>query len=390
MRLTFDAARLPDWLRFDRRDVGVVLTVIAVWAVIAVSASLFLLRERSVFEMAEFVGHMLLEGLVVNFSMIAALKAAEKLPLQGWRRHLATAATGAIVTFAINGPSNYFLQWPWTSAALAFGITASPLAFLLYAMWQNAVVALIARAWLVKSHEEANASKLLARMRSEQMSVRRRLVEGRLKAIQARVDPLFFFDMLDAVQKTYTIDAARAEQLLDELTAFLRAALPRLRTASSTVDQECELASSFARLRVLAGLGKSRLDFDIEPSVGTASFPPGVLLPLVNELLYATADADSVRISFSTLAAGRATDRLATPSDGSHGEFARQTLVMQLTAPPNTPSKVCAGTRTLVGATANVRATLFDLFGANADLTSTALDGGVRTTVKVPYEPASA
>ncbi len=77
-------------------------------------------------------------------------------------------------------------------------------------------------------------------------------------------------------------------------------ALPRLRIASSSVDQECELASSFARLRMLAGHGTSRLDVDIAPSVGTASFPPGVLLPLIDELLGSTADGGSVDISFAT------------------------------------------------------------------------------------------
>ena len=130
-------------------------------------------------------------------------------------------------------------------------------------------------------------------------AIRRRLVEGRLKAIQARVDPLFFFAMLDTVQKTYVSDSHRAEQLLDELTTFLRAALPRLRTASSSVDQECDLARSFARLRALAGLGESSLGIEIAASVGAASFPPGVVLPLIDDLLQRTADADSVEISFS-------------------------------------------------------------------------------------------
>ena len=365
--MTLNAARLTDRLRFDRRDHGLALTITVAMAVISISGSYRLLRERSMLEMGEFVGLVLLDGVLIWFPMVAALKAVERFPLQGWRRQLATIATATIVTVAING-STYFLQWPWTPGALKFDIAASPLAFLLFAIWQNAAIALIARAWLVKSREEASASKLLARMRSEQMSVRRRLVEGRLKAIQARVDPRFFFDMLDAVQKTYTVNVARAEQLLDELTSFLRAALPRLRTASSTVDQECELGRSFARLRVLAGLGAPRLEVDIAASVGTASFPPGVLLPLVDELLRATADADSVGISFSIDAPVLATDS------------ARSTVIMQLTA----------HTKASMEALARTRATLFDLFGTTAELTSIAVDGSVRITVRVPYEPASA
>ena len=193
------------------------------------------------------------------------------------------------------------------------------------------------------------------------MAVRRRLVEGRLKAIQARVDPLFFFAMLEAVQKTYTVDADRAEQLLDELTAFLRAALPRLRTASSTVEQECELAGSFARVCALAGLGAPRLDIDVAPPAGTASFPPGVLLPLVDELLRAPVDPGHVGIAFSTDGVG-------------------PTVRMQLTGQAKLSSEVLMKTR----------ATLLDLFGAAANLTSIAVPDGTLTTVQVPYEPASA
>ena len=184
---------------------------------------------------------------------------------------------------------------------------------------------------------------------------------------------LFFFAMLDTVQKTYVSDSHRAEQLLDELTAFLRAALPRLRTASSSVDQECDLARSFARLRVLAGLGESRLYVDIAASVGAASFPPGVVLPLIDDLLQRTADADSVEISFSA-------DTDASQPSVSPGGSDRSTLSMQLTA-QSQPS---------IETFAKTRATLRDLFGTSADLTSITLNDGVCTIVRVPYEPASA
>jgi hypothetical protein len=392
VRPSLGAARWRDGWRFDRRDLGLVVTLAAAAAVINTSGSFRLLGERSLLEVAEFAGTIFVDHAVVCFGIVAALKVMERLPITGWRRHLTTMATGIALTVAVGG-FQYFVLWLYVPSGLKYGVTSSALALLLYAAWLNAALALLARAWMVKSRDEASAGRLLARMRSEQMSVRRRLVEGRLKAIQARVDPLFFFAMLEAVQKTYGVNAARAEQLLDELTAFLRAALPRLRAVSSTVDQECELATSFARLRMLAGVGTSRLDFDIAPAVVTANFPPGVLLPLVGELLHATASTDSVRISFSTDAAGHSTDRSAVPNaGGARGDGRQQTVVMQVTARTN-PWAVPAQARSqpdVLGATADVQATLFDLFGTNADLTSTAIDGGVQTTVRIPYEPASA
>lgn len=290
--------------------------------------------------------------------MVAALNAVERFPLQGWRRHLTTVTAAVAVSITINGP-HYFLGWPWEAGGLSYGIASSPLALLFYTVWLDIAVAFIARAWLIKSREEIHASDLLTRIRSDEMSVRRRLVEGRLKAIQARVDPVFFFDMLEAVQNTYRDDAGRAEQLLDELTTFLRAALPRLRTASSTVDQEIDLARSFARLHVLAKIGNTELEVDVAPAVGSATFPPGVIVALIEAAL-AASESHAVRVSFFK-------------------ELAKPALVMQLSARAD-PS---------AAAVARTRATLHDLFGARADVSVT-VESGSRTIVRVPYEHATA
>ena len=387
-RMKFSAARARDWLSFDRHDVGLAFTLSVVAIVINTSGAFRFLSKLSLLEWAQWFGNGLLGGTLTFCVLVAALKASERLSIQGWRRHLVTVLIGMTVPTVTSVPEIVF-EWPQASAALRYGIASSPFAFLLYVVWLNVALTLVARAWLVESREATHASKLLARIRSEQMSVRRRLVEGRLKAIQARVDPRFFFEMLDAVQTTYTTNVARAEQLLDELTAFLRAALPRLWTASSTVAQECELARSFARLRVLAGGGKFEIDIDIVQAIGTARFPPGVLLPLVDELLRATANADGVRISFSTQPAATVTDWPATSISVEAGP---RTLVMALTAQTNPSMAASTGERIPLharGATADARATLLDLFGAKADLTSIAIDGGVQTTVRIPYEPAS-
>jgi hypothetical protein len=372
MRLTFNAMRLPAWLRFDRRDFGLAMALAAVSTVVYTSGAFFVLRERSLLEIIQFTASLFAESLAATIAIVIALKAAETLPIRGWHRTLVTAAIGVAVTIVINGP-HYYLDWPFSPAGVAFGIASSSSALFLNSVWTRVALALIARAWLVRTSEETQARDLLARMRAEQMSVRRRLVEGRLKAIQARVDPLFFFAMLDAVQKIYAVDSHRAEQLLDELTAFLRAALPRLRTASSSVDQECDLARSFARLRALAGLGESRLDIDIAPSVGAANFPPGVVLPLIDDLLRGTADAGRVGISFSTDT--DASQHSVSPDGSDHS-----TLSMHLTA-RSQPS---------IETLAKTRATLCDLFGPSADLTSIHLNDGICTVVRVPYEPAIA
>jgi Histidine kinase len=374
MRFPFGATGRPDWIQFNRRDLALAVTLGAATTVVNFSASFRLLRERSLLDLAGVSVQMVLSGFVHCVVLVAALEALERVALVGWRRHLATAATGMAVAAIITG-AEAFGEWPTHAIGTTYGIASSPLALTLYAMWLHAALALIARAWLVKSREETQATTLLARMRAEHVAVRRRLVEGRLKAIQARVDPRFFFDMLDAVRRTYAVDFSRAEGLLDELTTFLRAALPRLRVASSTVGEECELVRSFARLHVLAGLGSSGLDIEVAPSIRAARFPPGVVLPVIDQVLRATARADQVRIVF------RIEAMEAAPGNGGEQPVPpRWTVVMQLTAVAAPSAEVLA----------EVRATLDDLFGNLACVTNEVVDAGVMTSVKVPYEPQTA
>jgi len=58
--------------------------------------------------------------------------------------------------------------------------------------------------------------------------------------------------MLERVRALYAAEPERAEMLLEELIIFLRAVLPRLHSATSTVGQEIAAAAAYVRLRALA------------------------------------------------------------------------------------------------------------------------------------------
>jgi hypothetical protein len=106
--------------------------------------------------------------------------------------------------------------------------------------------------------------------------------ESRLKAMQARVEPQFLFNTLAQVERLYQIDPALASVMLDDLIAYLRAAMPKMRDTSSTVAQEIELARAYlAIVRIRLG---NRLDvsIDVPAHHAAARLPPMMLLPLVD------------------------------------------------------------------------------------------------------------
>ncbi len=113
----------------------------------------------------------------------------------------------------------------------------------------------------------------------------RRTLESRLQAMQARVEPQFLFNTLAQVKQHYDSDAALAGKMLDDLIAYLRAALPHLRESSSTLGKEAALARAYLDI-VRVRLGE-RLAFDIEIPEGLADarLPPMMLLPLIDHAL---------------------------------------------------------------------------------------------------------
>lgn len=127
-----------------------------------------------------------------------------------------------------------------------------------------------------------------ARMRAaeiERAHAAKRTLESRLQAMQARVEPQFLFNTLAQVRELYRASAALGERMLEELIAYLRAAMPRMRDTSSTVGQEIDLVRAYLGI-VSLRLGE-RLAFDIErPGIAAdARMPPMMLLPLVDHAI---------------------------------------------------------------------------------------------------------
>jgi hypothetical protein len=257
---------------------------------------------------------------------------------------LCAGVASAVATLATAGRADLLLRQGVVQAPSTMHLNAFALSF---------TMGLLYLAHLRRSHTHRAANARLAGAQAGQREARRRTVQVRLQALQARIDPQLLFEMLEAVRRTYEVDVVQAEQLLDELIAFLRAALPRLRTASSSLAHEAELARTYARLLSLAGAPAVELSVEVSAGALHARFPPGILLPLLAAALRECAGPCA----------------LAANCDGAE---CRCTLT--LPAPP--------ADATL----ARVRALLADIHGAGARVVIEA--DPVRVTITVPHELA--
>jgi hypothetical protein len=95
----------------------------------------------------------------------------------------------------------------------------------LYGAWEGALGMLL-YVWLRNSRR---AAETLEKAELERAQAERKLVASRLETVESEVDPAFIFRALDAIEASYDQDHVAADAMLDEVIAFLRAAIPRLR-----------------------------------------------------------------------------------------------------------------------------------------------------------------
>jgi hypothetical protein len=118
---------------------------------------------------------------------------------------------------------------------------------------------------------------------------------ARLKVMQARVEPQLLFGVLAEVRDLYKRAPSDADGLLDDLIAYLRAALPQMRGDASTLGREAMLAVAYLKVVPAGRDGRLVAETLIPPELGDLPFPPMVLLPLVQ----AAAESSISRVSIT-------------------------------------------------------------------------------------------
>ncbi|MCU0939204.1 MAG: histidine kinase [Burkholderiaceae bacterium] len=113
----------------------------------------------------------------------------------------------------------------------------------------------------------------------------RQVLESRLAAMQAQVEPQFLFDSLVDVQATYDRDSAIGADVMDRLINYLRVALPRLREQGSTVQAEVELLAAYLGVVAARHAGRPTVHVVVAPDAADARFYPMLLLPLVQRAM---------------------------------------------------------------------------------------------------------
>jgi LytS/YehU family sensor histidine kinase len=111
------------------------------------------------------------------------------------------------------------------------------------------------------------------------------MMEARLQVMRAQIEPHFLFNTLANVKRLCQTDVAGGVTMLDNLTRYLRAALPQMRGAQTTLGQEADLVQAYLAVLQIRMGGRLRHAISIPPALRSQPFPPMMLLTLAENAI---------------------------------------------------------------------------------------------------------
>jgi len=219
---------------------------------------------------------------------------------------------------------------------------------------------------------KAEAQAVQATRNAESEALKRQVVEARMAAMQAQVEPHFLFNTLASIDHLIETDPQRASKMQKNLIALLRASMPTMREANGAQgrrDLGRELAVIRPYLEILKVRMEERLQTDVRVPDGllSADFPPMMLQGLVE---------NAIKHGLEPKAEGGS---ITVAAEIVHGKLAVTVADTGL----GFGKAPTAGTG--IGLN-NIRERLQLLYGSKAGLTvAENAGGGTAVTITVPY-----
>lgn len=213
----------------------------------------------------------------------------------------------------------------------------------------------------------------MAAIEAQAQQARREAAETQLRLLESQLEPHMLFNTLANLRVLIALDPPRAQTMLDQLIAFLRATLNASRVGRQALSAEfARLADYLALMQVRMG-ARLQVELSLPDDLAGAAVPPLLLQPLVE---------NAIKHGLEPQVDGGRVEVAARRDGASLVLSVRDTGVGLGSAPGD-------GTRFGLQ---QVRDRLGTLYGDTASLTLARADdgrGGTLATVRLPLQPAT-
>jgi LytS/YehU family sensor histidine kinase len=218
-----------------------------------------------------------------------------------------------------------------------------------------------------KRRAERIATEATKRAETEQLE--RTVLEARMEALQAQIEPHFLFNTLASIDQLIQTDPPRASKMQQSLIRYLRSAMPQMREGRRpTLGQQVNLCSAFLEIMAVRMEGRLQPVVSVPEGLKSAVFPSMMLQTLVE---------NAIKHGLEPKAEG---GRLEIGAEIVDGQLAVHVLDTGMGFLPQAEGGV---------GLANIRERLKSLYDGRAELIiSVPPAGGTCATIKLPYEIA--
>lgn len=136
--------------------------------------------------------------------------------------------------------------------------------------------------------ERRRIAQFAAARQIENLRAERNAADMRLALLQAQVEPHFLFNTLASVRSLIVSEPERAATTVDALAAYLRIALPRIRTTGveeATLGRQIDLCLGYLEIMKVRTAGRVEVRVDAREEIRAMPFPPLILLTLVENAM---------------------------------------------------------------------------------------------------------
>ena len=220
-----------------------------------------------------------------------------------------------------------------------------------------------------KRRAELTASDATRRAETEQLE--RTVLEARMEALQAQIEPHFLFNTLASIDQLIQTDPPRASRMQQSLIRYLRSALPQMRGGGRpTLGQQVDLSCAFLEIMAMRMDERLQTVVSVPEGLKSATFPSMMLQTLVE---------NAIKHGLEPKTEG---GKLEIRAEIVDGRLAVHVLDTGRGFTPTSEGGV---------GLANIRERLQALYNGRAELIiSVPPAGGTCATITVPYEIAPA
>ena len=303
----------------------------------------------------------------------AVVRVARQFPLDasgGRLRSLAAHAIGALVFAGLDFAGMLgvrFLLWPhagkWAGTTWARFLQQKLFEQLDWSLMVYAVI--VGASHAIAFYHESQQRKLA------EAQLETRLMEARLKTLEAELHPHFLFNTLHAISTLVHRDPESADRMISRLSDLLRITFDRTGEAKVSLKDEADFLQKYLDIEQTRFQDRLTVNVRIDPDALDGEVPRMILQPIVeNAIKHGIAGrrgGDRIQIT-----AGRTGDRLWMQVHDNGGGLQVRTL---------------RALRTGVGLS-NTRARLDCLYGRHYRLEFSDTHGGLAVLIEIPFQRA--